>query len=136
MSNQTYEYTCAGCGKAESRVWRGSKRTQCETCWNREYRERNRKKTNEYSTKYRLKMEYNLTVEQFERMLADQQNRCAIGGELFTDNLTPVVDHDHVTGKVRGLLCTLCNTGIGMLRENPERLFSAFNYLENAKGCR
>ncbi len=43
-----------------------------------------------------------------------------------------MVDHDHTTGEVRGLLCHNCNRAIGLLREDPERLRRAIEYLEGA----
>jgi hypothetical protein len=63
-------------------------------------------------------------------MLKDQGGCCAICG---TD--TPgtsgifAVDHDHKTGKVRGLLCRSCNVGIGNLGDDPKRLKEAIRYL-------
>jgi len=59
-----------------------------------------------------------------------QQNRCAIcdasepGGQGDFH-----VDHDHATGKVRGLLCSRCNTSLGLYRDSPERLRRAADYL-------
>ena len=42
------------------------------------------------------------------------------------------IDHCHVTGKVRGMLCNSCNRGIGLLKDNPEVLMAAVKYLSNA----
>jgi hypothetical protein len=59
-------------------------------------------------------------------MRASQQNRCAICGREFG---RPQVDHDHVTGKVRALLCGQCNTGLGQFKESEATLRSAIDYL-------
>jgi len=79
-----------------------------------------------------LKHRYNITLDQYDEMYEAQQGRCAICG---TD--TPGsrfnhfhVDHDHVTGQVRALLCEACNTGLGKFRDNPNLLRSAALYLE------
>ncbi len=46
---------------------------------------------------------------------------------------TPHIDHDHSTGKVRGLLCSCCNTGIGMFKDNPDVLDRAAFYLVRSR---
>jgi len=75
---------------------------------------------------------YGLTRDQYEAMLDAQGGVCAlckrparkIGGFILD------VDHDHVTGKVRSLLCRLCNIGIGHFHEDPTLLRAAAEYLE------
>lgn len=73
-----------------------------------------------------LRRHYGLALEQFEEMKQAQGGRCAI----CRTEARLAVDHDHVTGAVRALLCDLCNRGIGMLRESREVLLSAIEYLE------
>lgn len=86
--------------------------------------------------KYRLK-EYGLTVEEYEAMAERQHYRCLVCGEkrpLYRiDNKSSnglCIDHDHKTGKVRGLLCDTCNRGIGLLKDAPHVLRAAADYLE------
>lgn len=81
----------------------------------------------------RLKM-YGLSVDEYEQMNRDQGGRCAICGGARSradSDAGLVVDHDHETGAVRGLLCNLCNTGLGAMRDNPEILQAAIAYLLN-----
>ena len=78
-----------------------------------------------------LKKKYKIDHAEYERMLAAQGGGCAIcqskepGGKgRFA------VDHDHVTGKIRGLLCTSCNCGLGRFRDDSLRLRLAADYIE------
>lgn len=80
---------------------------------------------------------YGISLEQYEAMLAAQDNGCAIcGGEHTPEdrwksglrNLR--VDHDHKTGVVRGLLCYHCNIGLGHFRDDPELIAKALSYLK------
>ena len=65
-------------------------------------------------------------------MLAAQGGCCAICGTSDTGKRKAfAVDHNHDTGKIRGLLCSNCNTGIGNLRDNVELLERAIDYLRN-----
>lgn len=77
--------------------------------------------------KTHLKRFYNLTWDQFEEMRKLQNDRCALCDRKFTR--TPRVDHDHKTDKVRGLLCHHCNSGLGLLQDDPELLRKAIKYL-------
>lgn len=69
----------------------------------------------------------------FDRMLAEQGGRCAICGTEEPGSRQWNVDHCHETGRVRGLLCTACNTGIGHLRDDPGILLSAMTYLNDGQ---
>ena len=79
--------------------------------------------------RYRLKTQYNLTLEDYEAMHEAQGGGCAICGEAEDTGRLLAVDHDHETGLVRGLLCTRCNTGLGLFRDNPDLLDAAREYL-------
>lgn len=76
---------------------------------------------------------YGLTIETYEQLLSAQHNRCAICDKIFdrlTKDAVPFVDHDHTTGRVRGILCLQCNSAIGSLDDDPGRLRRAILYLE------
>lgn len=78
---------------------------------------------------YMLKSNYGITIEDYERILQKQNGVCAICKcpDEYRDVLS--VDHCHKTGEVRGLLCNLCNTGLGRFEDNPALLASALKYL-------
>lgn len=84
-----------------------------------------------YKRRARLKSK-GLTLESFSAMLAGQGGACALclRGHVPGDaRLSLVVDHCHVTGAIRGLLCHWCNRGIGLLRDDPGLLIRAAEYL-------
>ena len=74
---------------------------------------------------------YGLTQEEWDRLIALQANSCAVckttepGGRSERWH----IDHDHVTGQVRGLLCHRCNMGIGFLRDDPQIMMAAARYV-------
>ena len=70
---------------------------------------------------------YNLTLDQYHSLYENQDFCCKICG----NETKLVIDHDHKTGKVRGLLCRHCNTGIGMFSDNTEKLKEAIKYIED-----
>jgi hypothetical protein len=72
----------------------------------------------------------NFTYEQFEKMREAQNNRCYICNSGPANNQSLHVDHDHITGKVRKLLCNNCNNGIGKLKDSIEILNKAIKYLK------
>jgi hypothetical protein len=73
---------------------------------------------------------FGLSIDEFEAMLADQGGKCAIcRTESCTTGRRFSVDHDKITGKIRGLLCRRCNQGIGWFDHDPQILTSAATYL-------
>ena len=79
-----------------------------------------------------LRRDYGLTPEDYRKMAEKQQNRCAICGrwETHKKNRYLAIDHNHVTGKIRGLLCSNCNAGLGFFEDNPQILANAIEYLK------
>lgn len=75
---------------------------------------------------------YNITKEEYLTLVKNQNNLCAICKEP-EKNRKLAIDHCHISGKVRGLLCTNCNLGIGNLQDRIDVLHSAINYLEHNK---
>lgn len=80
---------------------------------------------------YRL-YKYNITPDEYLRMVDEQRGRCAICHELPSKRAL-AVDHDHETNKVRGLLCIKCNTGLGLFNNNIRLLAQALVYLEDTR---
>lgn len=77
----------------------------------------------------RLK-KYGITLEQYNEILERQEYKCAICLQPSnTMKKSMPVDHNHITGKIRGLLCSTCNTAIGLLKENPDLFIRAVSYL-------
>lgn len=98
----------------------------------REYRKANPDKFRNYD----LKRTYGITVEEYSALLEGQGGVCAICGKeerAVKNNSVEyrnlAVDHCHTTGKVRGLLCTNCNQGLGNFMDNPAYLAKAISYL-------
>ena len=77
----------------------------------------------------KLKKRYGLTEEQYNTILAEQEGKCGICKRYRRLS----VDHDHKTGKNRGLLCSNCNSGLGLFEENQNVLTSAKQYLQKHK---
>lgn len=106
--------------------------------YSREWRKRNPERAKNID----LKKTYGITLAQYEQMLEQQNNVCAICKlpemSLSSDGgprMMPV-DHCHTTGKVRGLLCTACNRALGLFKENKTTLGRAIKYLEAHTGSK
>ena len=88
------------------------------------YREKNRKRIN---LKNRV-ARYKIDIDTFYNLYNDQGGKCAIcKSDIDLEDCR--IDHDHSTGGVRGILCAACNTGIGLLKDSPDVLISAAEYL-------
>lgn len=111
-------------------------RGECKACALRQEREHYRQLTPgqryQKNRKAKLWQKYRMRPEEYDCLLAAQDSRCAV-----CDTKNPkgrwglfVVDHDHDTGRVRGLLCNRCNKCVGQLGDDPELLRKAAAYLE------
>ena len=108
-----------------------------QTTYNRQYYEKNHDKIRiqqrkwhstrrGYSTPGTRRRRYGLTQVQYDILMLTQCGKCAICTEVMEPSY---VDHDHETGRIRGLLCRHCNTGLGCFKDNPELLVTAGEYL-------
>jgi hypothetical protein len=111
----------------------------CEKSYYNAYRKKRRAaQTSEEryidSRKSSLKTMHDLTVEQYDLMLSSQNEKCAICGSKDSGRkgrtaFKMYVDHCHETGRIRGLLCSSCNLGLGKFKDDPDRLMVAAAYL-------
>jgi len=105
--------------------------------WGEENKEINRKRSREWyynnTDKKRardLRIKFGITPEIYKTMLADQNGVCAICSNACKSGKLLAVDHDHNNGRVRGLLCMECNTGLGKFLDSAELLRKSAEYLE------
>lgn len=113
---------------------------RCKTCdysAQKVYKKKRYLEYREGRRKVQRKSKYGLDDEKFQELLERQSGCCACCEKPLDQGWTRehkpnklVVDHDHVTGKVRGLLCTMCNKGLGLLGDNVEGLEKALKYLK------
>lgn len=80
-----------------------------------------------------MRRRFGISIEDYDELLIAQVGRCAICGAPPTKRKALAVDHDHETGNLRGLLCSNCNVGLGNFKDDPARLATAINYLEEVK---
>ena len=80
--------------------------------------------------KHHLKHRYGITEEEYDQMLAEQNNCCKICKKNTKQRLH--IDHCHSTNVVRGLLCRQCNIALGQMKDDPVRLENAANYIRRS----
>lgn len=78
---------------------------------------------------YLLKCNYGITIEDFDLMFQSQGSVCKICKNTNITGKNWHVDHDHSNGKIRGILCSLCNQALGLVKENIDTLNNMINYL-------
>ena len=126
--------TCINCGvqfsELDIKIRNGGGKFCSLSCYN-EYRTKNKKDEKELNRYYQKKNKYGLSKDDYLLLYHKQNNKCAICGDDIT--CCACVDHDHKTGKVRGLLCGKCNTLLGFARDNIEILKRCIEYLEQNK---
>lgn len=121
--------SCKSCQKKKSRAWRRDNPDQARVVaktW-----ELNNKRRRKDLT---LRRDHGIGLEEYEALFSKQKGVCAICKQLLIGSKGHLdVDHDHTTGKIRGLLCNSCNRGIGFLKDCPTTLRSAADYLESCQ---
>lgn len=102
--------------------------------YNKAERLRDPKKTKQRDRKYTLARYWDMTPEMFEDLLNKHDRGCGIchKKERSSERKPLVIDHDHTTGEIRGILCDNCNRGLGLLKDSQEILQQAIAYLNKA----
>ncbi len=139
---------CSGCEtmKSESEFSkqesaRDGLQNRCKDCgasnpknplWRQEHPEQAR----EHRQAYNRKRKYGLSRDDYQGLLESQGGACAICPKLPAESVhgVLVVDHDHATGAVRGLLCHPCNVGLSRFQDDPQLLRAALDYLQKSEG--
>lgn len=120
---------CRECMRNSYRLWARSNPEKVQAKKRRQWRsDSDRINTLRRERKSHLKYLFGLPIERYEAMIEAQQGKCAICACVPKDALC--VDHDHLTGNIRALLCRKCNAGIGLLGDDLDRLRAAVRYLE------
>lgn len=115
---------CKDCGAKAAAVYRNSNKKNIAKS-QQAYRKVNKVKLQEKDKKKHLLSKYNLTLDAWNNLLLSQNGGCAICSK--TTHLQ--VDHDHATGRIRGLLCGNCNRGLGLFGDDVVALAKALSYL-------
>jgi len=97
----------------------------------KEYRKKYQQteKYKEKQAEYRILSTYGIGKHEKELLLNYQGNKCAVCGTIKPNKLGWVIDHDHFTNKVRGILCGNCNAALGLLKDSRQILQAADAYL-------
>lgn len=122
--NQIKQPKCKNCAHSETKAWR-------------------EKQSPERLKHLYLTNTYGLSYKDFTDMLELQEYRCRVCSRTLEVSIearqlkasSAVVDHDHITGKVRGILCNECNRGLGYFHDNKESLMNAIKYLTEQEQC-
>lgn len=129
--------TCSRCGESKDRIEfsyredRLYRSTVCRSCVSAIRKSYHLSPRGQQAYKHTLARSYGITGRQYAKLLHEQNGLCAICGypKLDRRKADLAIDHSHKTGKVRGLLCTNCNNGLGLFKEDPSLIASAIAYL-------
>jgi hypothetical protein len=117
--------TCIKCGSEKALNEFESGRNACKEC-RREYH-----KSRQIGRKWKYQTKYGITLEDYDEMLYAQNGCCAICGSNDPGGSGKrfIVDHNHQTNEVRGLLCNNCNRALGYFQDSPRSISKALDYL-------
>lgn len=131
---------CRDCHSSSARAWQAANPERVKEIDRRKYRKAKAAGTlkssynPERERRKALVRRYGITIEQYEAMVADQGGVCCLcDGAPGKRPLS--VDHDHATGKVRGLLCTPCNVALHAVERTTDWMARATSYLKEHAGA-
>jgi hypothetical protein len=101
----------------------------CECARHKEWCVTNPVSAKKAQRKKDLKLNHGISEALYQNVFDEQDGLCAICGDQPSKRAL-AVDHDHITGKIRGLLCDQCNTALGKFKDSPELLLKAIAYLQ------
>lgn len=114
--------------KAKSREWHEANKESVSARKRKNYSKEQQRNT-------KLQKLYGITLDDYNKMFADQAGCCATCGTHNSVTTKPLcVDHCHTTGLVRGLLCTQCNVALGLAKDNITTLQNMIKYLGGNNG--
>ena len=134
---------CGKCQQVKARTefsvrptgWLFSYCKPCVAAYRRAVRARHPHRFKEQARRASVKVSHGITEQQYMELLARQEGKCAICGRAPDENALRrrlAVDHCHESDAIRGLLCSLCNSGLGSFGDNPALLRKAADYIETA----
>ena len=139
MTNTATHKSCPICGELKERSefykWKSRQdglTAYCIPCFaerNAKWNKENPEKAKSASIATSRKIRFGISREDYQQMLVDQNNSCAICKKEI--GWEAAVDHCHTTGKIRGLLCRKCNLGLGGFKDNIETIRKAIEYVKN-----
>ncbi len=118
---------------SKSKKNKGGYNVKCTKCVYEHYYKDKRDLIRERQLYYRYKYLYGISKEDYQKLLRDCDNSCNICRSKL-ENLQGglVIDHCHITNKLRGLLCQNCNRALGGFKDSPEILQKAIEYLNSS----
>lgn len=135
ITNKRTSIRCIGCQRKYNNKWardyyknHPDKRAKI-IAYSKERYQRNKDKYNKQERNRRIFNLYGITESEYTSLIAKQNGECAICGEAIGITRKAFIDHNHSTGKARGLLCSKCNFGLGHFNDDVSLLQQAINYL-------
>ena len=128
--NENGEWKCSACGE-----WKPP------TAYNKNKQQKSglhyscRQCAKQHVRKYNIESKYNITVEDYNKLLSEQSSKCDICDLELVNNSDdkfnrPVIDHNHKSGEVRAILCHKCNLALGNCNDSSEYTLKLYNYLK------
>ena len=136
-TKKTKNRQCLECKREYSRLLMTKKRKEDpeHNEKQRAWRKANKEKMSAYYRRDLLEKKFSMTLDDYDKMMHEQNSVCAICSKSCVSGRRLAVDHCHATGLIRGLLCANCNRALGLFKDMPERLIKAAAYLlENNRG--